>query len=171
MSESDQKRGGGSKLTRSRTVTVRLDPKLHYMAELAARQQRRTLSSFIEWAIEEALREVPMTSHLDTSATASTATSFLWDVDEPDRFVMLALRNPELLNHDEQVLWKLITECGAFWEKYRGHHDQWSIARESFRFPLLRKHWAELMGLARGEGGSPDLLEKLTRQDPDWVPF
>jgi hypothetical protein len=37
---------------------VRLDPKLRYLAELAARKQRRTVSSFIEWTIEEALKNI-----------------------------------------------------------------------------------------------------------------
>ena len=41
---------------KSEVVTVRLDPKLKYVAELAARRQRRTLSSYIEWAIEDSLR-------------------------------------------------------------------------------------------------------------------
>jgi len=50
--------GGGGKLNRSETVTIRLDPKLRYLTELAARQQRRTLSSFIEWAIDSALKDV-----------------------------------------------------------------------------------------------------------------
>ena len=45
-----QKDRGGSKLNRTETVTIRLDPKLRYLTELAARKQRRTVSSFIEWA-------------------------------------------------------------------------------------------------------------------------
>jgi hypothetical protein len=52
------RKGGGGKLSRSETVTVRLDPKLRYLAELAARLHRRTLSSYIEWAIKR-LRLIP----------------------------------------------------------------------------------------------------------------
>ena len=48
-------KAGGGKLARSEVVTVRLDPRLRYLANLVARKQRRTLSSFIEWAIEESL--------------------------------------------------------------------------------------------------------------------
>ena len=50
--------GGGGKLNRSETVTIRLDPKLRYLTELAARKHRRTVSSFIEWAIESMLDKV-----------------------------------------------------------------------------------------------------------------
>src|SRR6516165_4850387 len=53
-----KRKGGGAKLVRSETVTVRLDPKLRYLGEIAARKQRRTVSSFIEWAIEDVLRRV-----------------------------------------------------------------------------------------------------------------
>ena len=45
MTEQEMRKAGGGKLSRSETVTVRLDPKLRYLAELAARIHRRTLSS------------------------------------------------------------------------------------------------------------------------------
>lgn len=48
-----------TKLNRSETVTVRLDPRLNYLAELAGRAQRRTKSSFIEWAVQQAIKEMP----------------------------------------------------------------------------------------------------------------
>ena len=48
------RKGGGGKLSRSETVTVRLDPRLRYLAELAARLHRRTLSSYVEWEIGRA---------------------------------------------------------------------------------------------------------------------
>ena len=47
--------GAGKK---SEVVTVRLDPKLKYLAELAARKHRRPLSSYIEWAVEQSLSRV-----------------------------------------------------------------------------------------------------------------
>lgn len=47
-----------SKLNRSETVTVRFDPRLNYLCELAGRAQRRTKSSFIEWAVQQAIKEL-----------------------------------------------------------------------------------------------------------------
>src|ERR1700730_8829890 len=81
-----RKRGGGGKLSRSETVTVRLDPKLRYLAELAARKQRRTLSSFIEWAIEENLKNIHLDDGSDSSKSIASQSAELWDVDAPDRF-------------------------------------------------------------------------------------
>jgi predicted HicB family RNase H-like nuclease len=40
---------------RSEVVTVRVDPKLKYLAELAARKQRRSLSRYVEWVIRQSL--------------------------------------------------------------------------------------------------------------------
>ena len=55
-----KKKGAGGNLTRTQVVTVRLDQKLRYLAELAALKQRRTLSSYIEWAIQDSLSRVPL---------------------------------------------------------------------------------------------------------------
>ncbi len=49
----------GGKLSRTETVTVRLDPRLNYLCELAGRAQRRTKSGFIEWAVQRAIKDHP----------------------------------------------------------------------------------------------------------------
>jgi uncharacterized protein (DUF1778 family) len=43
---------------RLEVVTFRLDPKIKYLAQLAARKQRRTLSNFVRLAIEQSLSQV-----------------------------------------------------------------------------------------------------------------
>ena len=47
----------GSTLARTEIVTIRLTPKLKYLADIAARKHRRTLSSFIEWALAETIKD------------------------------------------------------------------------------------------------------------------
>src|ERR1700683_3750370 len=84
MAEQDERpRGRGGRLTRSETVTVRLDPKLRYLAELAALKHRRTLSSFIEWAIEDSLQRIKLregTGHNnEAGTTVSDDAESLWD--------------------------------------------------------------------------------------------
>lgn len=96
---------GGGKLSRSETVTVRLDPKVRYLAELAARAQRRTLSSFIEWAVETALSTQSL---VDGGVTVAKVGEQLWDVNELERFVKLASSFPHLLTSDELERWKQI---------------------------------------------------------------
>lgn len=155
--DADKRKGGGAKLSRSETVTVRLDPKLRYLAELAARKQRRTLSSFIEWALEDILSRVELnpTKNISLADEASE----LWDVDESDRFAKLALRHPELLTHEEQIRWKLIRENGSLWRgTFLGANKVWSwvVREDSLLFDRLRKYWSAFCNVA--DGGNADQL-------------
>jgi hypothetical protein len=158
-SEEGRKSGGG-KLSRSETVTVRLDPQLRYLAELAARKQRRTLSSFIEWAIEGALHRVIL-READPSynedehfpeITVGGHGPFLWDVDEADRFVRLAQNFPELLTHEEQILWKLIRENGFLWTGNYDKQGQWSLSMlgTALLVDRLRANWDRFKAVAAG---------------------
>lgn len=153
-----ERRKGGGKLSRSETVTVRLDPKLRYLAELAARKQRRTLSSYVEWAIEDSLKHVG----LDVNGNSSLAdeAEALWDVDDADRFARLALRHPDLLTHEEQVLWKLVRENGWLWRGRYSKVDRewtWTVDEGSLIFDRLRNYWPLFCSVAEGSTSSADL--------------
>lgn len=149
---------GGGKLSRSETVTVRLDPKLRYLSELAARMHRRTLSSYIEWAIEASLRENLL--HADPHGPSiSDEAEYLWDVDEADRFARLAFRYPHLLTHEEQLLWKVIRECSYLWN---GSYDldmnwKWQADQASLDLHKLRAYWPTLRAVAAGNLGQDSL--------------
>jgi hypothetical protein len=101
---------------RTTNVSVRLDPKLHYLATLAAREQGRTVSSFIEWAVRRTLSDAvamrdagePMPG-MWPSQPAPLWMESLWDIDEADRFYNLATLRASLLTIAEQRLWKLFT--------------------------------------------------------------
>ena len=128
----------GGKLSRSEVVTIRLDPKMRYLAELAARKQRRTVSSFIEWAIERSLKEVVLTEDFSIADKAHD----LWDVDECDRFVKLALQDENLLNYREQVLWKYL-QTEQVVEIFKQHRNiDWN---------RLRDQWPQLKSGADGK--------------------
>ena len=81
--------GGGSKLTRTEIVQVRLDPKLRYAAELAAIKHRRTLSSFIEWCVEEGVSQVVV--GLKPNQTANYVMADTWDARDSVRFILKAV--------------------------------------------------------------------------------
>jgi predicted transcriptional regulator len=173
MTEQEVRKGGGGKLSRSETVTVRLDPKLRYLAELAARLHRRTLSSYIEWAIKqsldsEAVRPTGYTSDAAAGFTIGNEAEYLWDVDDADRFAKLALRYPHLLTHEEQVRWKLIRENGYLWKgSYAGRQKEWTWAvdEDSFNFQRLRNHWPAFCDVANGSSGQ-DSLPTWQKTDP-----
>jgi len=154
-------RRGGGKLSRSETVTVRLDPKLRYLAELGARKHRRTLSSFIEWATEESLDRIALREDVhDGPITIADEAESLWDVDESDRFAKRALRYPELLTHEEQTLWKLVRENGHLW---RGHRTEpagkwvWSIDERNLIYERLRENWDDFCAVADGTADASSL--------------
>lgn len=184
MTEQEVRKGGGGKLSRSETVTVRLDPKLRYLAELAARLHRRTLSSYIEWAIKASLDSEPLrpagyTAERADGITIGSEAESLWDVDDADRFAKLALRYPHLLTHEEQVRWKLIRENGYLWKgSFAGRPKEWtwSVNKDSFIYPRLREHWATFCAVAEGTIGQ-DRLPTWAKTDPagdddtDDIPF
>ena len=155
MAEEPTKSRAASKLPKSEITTVRLDPKLRYLAELAARKQRRSLSSFIEWAIEDALMRFPLKEGDNWQRTVMGEAEALWDVDAADRFAKLAFNFPELLTHDEQVLWKLVRENGYLWRgRYAKYGDQewtWDVDEKSFIYSRLRESWDAFKDVASNE--------------------
>ena len=161
------KKKGGGKLSRSEVVTVRLDPKLRFAAELVARKQRRTLSSLIEWAIEKAVAtEVinpdPITGEGDT---AIQALAKIWDVAEGDRFVKFAEKYPELLNFDEEYLWKIIKETPYFFENvFIDNHSpppniSWHKVSENISFKRVQEQWKLLNKIVAGDENQDSLPE------------
>ena len=155
MAEEKGRKGGGAKLSRSQTVTVRLDPQLRYMADLAARTQRRTLSSFIEWAIHRSLDDVSLRDSGGDTGKASDLVEKLWDVDEADRFILLLRFNPDLLTHEEQILWKLIKESPEVWSAEQTQYGAPYIEIEKglgyVQIRQLRSKWQKLKAIARGD--------------------
>ena len=166
MNEKDKKGSGGGKLNRTQTVTLRLDPRLRYLTDLGARMQRRTTSGFIEWAIEEAIESLEMYYDKENgvSHTLASESFWLWDVDEPDRFVKLADRHSNLLTHDEQVLWKIITEAKFLYnENYDNPTGAPIYPRLDVR--LVRKYWSELRSVANKEMSIDELAKSFKEQE------
>lgn len=157
-----KERKKGSKLTRSETVTIRLDPKMRYLAELASRVQRRTLSSYIEWSIEASFSQI-LPSPLVRNVSLNDVASTLWDVDDQDRFLTLASRYPDLLTHEEQRCWKLIRENGSLWRGFFEPDDDveswvWDNSEITrLKVEQLREHWADFVAVSRGESPSSPL--------------
>jgi len=164
-----EKKGGG-KLNRTQTVTIRLDPRVRYLTDLAARTQRRTTSGFIEWAIERAFSEIVMYEGEGPEHPAITLMDQeveLWDVDEADRFAKLALYFPNLLTYDEQVLWKLITENYAFWTEVWGPWELPRIEPQSMNFKVLRQYWDTLNAVANGTADISELPPDTSKDKLD----
>lgn len=149
MEEKKVRQSSGGKLSRTETVTVRFDPRLRYLAELAARKQRRTLSSFIEWSVEEIINKTIIyegTGHNgDETRTFAEEADRLWDVDEVERLARLAILHPELLTYDEQKVWKILKDCLILTPAQKSAREyDWDIL-EIQVFPRIRALWPDLM--------------------------
>lgn len=151
--ESPKSKTGGSKLARSEVTTIRLDQKLRYLAELAARKHRRTLSSYIEWAVENSLRDVKLYEgtgyNNDDPVTLEQEAAALWDVDEAERFIRLAIAYPELLTHDEQERWKMLMDSdllGPAKQRLNSGAISWDRPKmEDLVYPTIRANWPSLI--------------------------
>jgi uncharacterized protein (DUF1778 family) len=154
--------------TRSEIITVRLDPRTKYLAELAARRQRRTLSSFIEWAVEQSLLQVPLAEHRQGEVlTVQEADQRfkLWDPLEPDRLLRLAMSRPELLTIEEEKIWKVVREAGYLWKGiFTGDPPGWGYIAEknALDWDLLRQTWDVIREVAAGKRPRSDLPKDPT---------
>jgi hypothetical protein len=148
------------KLSRTQTVSVRLDPKLRYLSEIAARKQRRTLSSFIEWTLENTLSTIFLADAEGKMGSLNQLAPKLWDVEPADRFVKLAFHYPDLLDHHEEIVWKLIRENGYLW---RGEYPEstntytWKLWPSNLIHQKLRNHWDVFNKVASGEAPKTEL--------------
>lgn len=106
---------------RTELVTIRFDPRTKYLMELAARVQRRSIANFVEWAIDDALRGINVDlARGQGTRSLKDAGEFLWDIDEADRFAILGYYLPQLLTHEEQILWRLLEETDSLWGSGKG---------------------------------------------------
>ncbi|MCL2644314.1 MAG: hypothetical protein FWD51_02525 [Betaproteobacteria bacterium] len=161
MAKQENRKGGVSKLARTETVTIRLDSRLRYLAELASRVQRRTVSSFIEWAVQESLKHVDVCSADGCKRSIADEVDKLWDVDEPDRLVRLAFHYPGLLTYEEQIIWKHIRESGYLWKsEFIDGKRVWKIEEANLDMGWLRRDWKMFVSLASGEDVDAWFLEQ-----------
>ena len=166
------KKGAGGKLLRSEILQTRLSPQLRLMVEIMAREQRRTVSSCIEKAIEEAaeryllpvlasekaqtdnyLRE-RRTKKLSIKETVHR----IWAPFDADRFALFALFLPDLLTSQEAWVWQLITDCPYFWEHFEINIETSQgevvntgtsprVNATGLIRPHLREHWPLLQAI------------------------
>ena len=137
---------------------MRLDPRLKYLAEIASRKQRRTLSGYIEWAVEKSLDLVELKEDdgfgNSVSVSGAQIKNNLWDVDECERLVALAFNFPELLTYEEQLIWRLIRDNGHIWKGHlskSGERWEWSVVKDGLIWERLKENWEIFKGVAANE--------------------
>jgi len=146
----ENRKGGGAKLNRTEIVYVRLDPMVHQGAQLAAARERRTVSSFIECAVEERLKVI--SSGMEGRSIWNVIEE-IWHPEPAVRFANLAFRYPHLLSHSELQLWEIVCNRGYFWMGAWGpdHSWSWYCVPQSLIANRLIEHWLTLARIQAGE--------------------
>ncbi len=141
-----ERKGGGSKQSKSETITVRLDPKLRFAIELASRGDRRTASNIIEVALMQYLSPLSVSPWLkpDKSVKLSELVTKVWDIDDADRLLKLKRDAPDFLTPAEEKCLKLF----AF------------VKQDADGMEFLRRNFQTYMDIASGRLGM-DALQNL----------
>lgn len=159
-----KKSGGGGKLRRSESVTVRLSGRTKYGAELAGMKKRRTVSSYVETVIEESFRNIKIEVFADDGkerceVTVKELLHTLWDIEESKRFILRAFHCPWLLTDEEEALFNQIKKNTAFW----GTGGKCEASLKTIDFESINQNWEILSdGLTRfGESSLSLKWERL----------
>lgn len=108
-----------SRFSRDRVVQIRMDPRTKLAAELAARHEHRSLSSFIESIVARVVQKTPIVDHpvdteYDTGADPELARSaYAVACEAYDPLPLHRVRNlekkfPQLLTFEEMRILKII---------------------------------------------------------------
>ena len=112
---------------KSEVVSIRLSPRLKYLADLAARSEERTISNYVEWVVRESLKTRVIVIHGRHVPLEEADREFaLWDVDPAEKLAKLALLSPELLSPDEQMIWRLIRDTRWLWSDEKNPAQLWN---------------------------------------------
>lgn len=84
---------------RKEVTSVRVEPQVRYLLDIAARAQRRSVTNFIESAILDAVKNVEL---VDGKSVWDLELE-LWDLCEKQRLLNLKKIAPRLLNYDDQI--------------------------------------------------------------------
>lgn len=157
---------------RSEVFAMRLDPQLKFIAELAARTQRRSLASFVEWSLDLALRNAMVDQDSKSPISVRELGQTIWDIDAADRLANLAFAAPSLMTYDEQVLWKLICVTGYVWRAKADAQMNWvwDVKPATLRRDRLRECWPALQRVATGAAGREVLPKTSTRSPLELIP-
>jgi hypothetical protein len=135
---------------KGRFVTVAFDEKTRFLIEMAARKERRTVSSLINEAVHS---YIPKMTYAEggTLTPLATLVDEIWSPIASTRFVLHADRLPSTLTFEEQILWQLIQQDDDLWRPLP-NGEQFSRdgnAHHGIKHDVLRNRWDELNAKAK----------------------
>lgn len=103
-------------MKKSVVLQVRIDPYTRFCSEIAAKTQRRSLSSYIAESVyqENKKRKVKSTNTKIDGMSVEELSELVWDEHEAVRFINIAKLDTRLLTEEERPIWYLICETEEF---------------------------------------------------------
>ncbi|MDE1162305.1 MAG: hypothetical protein PW792_10225 [Acidobacteriaceae bacterium] len=157
-----------TKPTRSENLNIRFEPRLRYLAGIAARQERRTLSNLIEAAVATHLDSVRIAGGGKQVALMDIAKE-LWSIHEAERFIALAERLPFLLTFEEEELFELIQQSKEYQSgDYAGVQNRFATLQEQAAKNAANKPTVSVGGFpyrgGRIDGSIPEAITQPKRK-------
>lgn len=118
------------------SVGIRIDPKIKFALDIMGREQKRSLTAVIEWAIGNAISQQMAPG---TDETFAALIDKVWSTDEPTRLANMAFYMPSVLTYDELRIWETVKLTPYYWT----FPDAPTIP-EYFNLGALRSHWDAL---------------------------
>ena len=135
-------------------VSLRIDPKTKYLIDLLARDQKRTITGVIEWAIERAAAQERFDNNSNTFY--DEVIDDLWSTDESIRLITLALSKPSLLDYDQTRIWETIQASPDFW-RIRDPGGAPRLYKEWIDGPMIQAYWEPLVDHVQKHRHSPSV--------------
>lgn len=145
---------------KTEALSIRIDPRSRYGLELLARLQRRSTTGVVEWVLQEAFKqEVFDNSDMNQSPLhLEDALNDLWQVNEVERLVALAISKPQLLTFEESRVWKVLKDTAAFWKNHQYQEFK------AFRWLEILPQW-EKIGPLLSEAVERNIVRGFTEDE------
>lgn len=125
------------------SVSLRIDPKTKYLIDLLARDQKRTITGVIEWAIERAAAQVQFDQNSGTYY--NDMIDELWSTDEATRLTALALHKPSLLDYDQMRIWETVKASPDLWRSGYMPSPNLPIHAHALEVGIIRRYWDSIV--------------------------
>ncbi|MFT6553000.1 hypothetical protein [Alloalcanivorax venustensis] len=136
----------GSSATSTINISMRIDPKTKYLIDLLARDQKRTLTGVVEWAIEVAAARERFhnTDNNYDGPSFLDMLDALWSTDEAIRLVALAIHKPSLLDYHELRIWETLKASPSFWN-IKNPHTTSNLQMDHLNLGMLQCNWDDFL--------------------------
>lgn len=95
-------------------VSLRIDPKIKFAIDLLSREQKRSITGVLEWAVMQALKGQMITTPNGDEISMFQLTEWAWSPDEAERVTLLGIFAPHILSHEESCIWTVMKSSGLF---------------------------------------------------------